>query len=68
MAIDTAVKRRLVAGVPCGPSVTPDSGQDATWRKSVAGTYPFTAAAVTVSPAPANTFPPDIVYRIHAPD
>lgn len=40
--IDTAEKRRAVAGVPfppLGPGVTPNAAKDAEWRRQAAGSY-----------------------------
>ena len=42
MAIDTAEKRRAVAGIafiPLGPNVTPNISKDVEWRQQVAWSY-----------------------------
>lgn len=48
MAIDTAEKRRSVAGipgVPFGPNVTPNASKDVEWRQQVAWSYSGIAPA-----------------------
>lgn len=48
MAIDTAAKRRSVAGLPFwlfGPGVTPDATPDSFWRQCVGWGYAGIAAA-----------------------
>lgn len=52
MAIDTALKRRAAAGTtfPLSVSVTPDSDKDATWRYTVAQTYPLVFSYVVLYP------------------
>lgn len=50
MAIDSAEKRKAVAGIPfwpLSPSVTPNSGKDAEWRQEAAHGYPWVAVAAT---------------------
>lgn len=47
MAIDSAEKRRAVAGIaahPMGPAVTPNASKDAEWRQQVAWSYSGIAA------------------------
>lgn len=49
MAIDTAERRRSVAGLPflpLGPGVTPDSNKDVGWRYQVAWNYSGVAVVV----------------------
>ena len=52
MAIDSAEKRRSVAGVACfplGPAVTPNSSKDAEWRQQSGWSYSgISATAVSV--------------------
>ena len=56
MAIDSAEKRKSVAGVGqgywIGPGVTPNSGQDQEWRQQVGYGYSGIAAASGVSVVP----------------
>jgi hypothetical protein len=52
MAIDTAEKRRSVAGVGFwvfGPAVTPNASKDAEWRQQAGWSYSGIAADVPVS-------------------
>ena len=62
MAIDTAAKRRGVAGIPFwlfGPGVTPDVAKDAFWRQSAGWGYGgilASAIVVVVVEAVANIF------------
>lgn len=68
MAIDSAVKRRAVAGVtfPLAVSVTPDNDEGETWRSSVGWTYYIEATALSI--AVKNALGPDLTTRYLGPD
>ncbi len=48
MAIDTAEKRRCVAGIPLGTGVTPNAVKDQEWRQEVGWGYCGILAAAAV--------------------
>jgi hypothetical protein len=55
MAIDSAEKRRAIAGIPSvpfGPNVTPDATPGQAWRQEVAWSYPgiLAGSPVVVTP------------------
>jgi hypothetical protein len=59
MAIDTAEKRRSVAGVGLvifGPAVTPTVGKDQEWRQQSAWSYSGILAESPVAADPAEFF------------
>lgn len=45
MAIDTAEKRRTIAGIPFGWGITPEVAKDSEWRRQVGWSYSIVAAA-----------------------
>ena len=65
MAIDSAEKRKSVAGIgahPMGPAATPNSGRDAEWRQEAGWGYPGISAA-SVSGYAAAADSPDAIGR-----
>jgi hypothetical protein len=70
MAIDTAEKRRSVAGVPflpLGVNVTPNLSKDQEWRQQAAWSYSGILATVTevIVPTPGIVFASDaLVHRV----
>ena len=63
MAIDTAAKRRSIAGVPFfmrGPGVTPTATPDGTWRQTVCYNYSGIAVGAPIVPPVVVAPPPAI--------
>lgn len=52
MAIDTADKRRSVAGVPLGTGITPDATNSLAWRQQVGWSY----SGIPAASPPVGTF------------
>ena len=68
MAIDTAEKRKSVAGIPfLIPSVTSSAAKDKEWRREAAWNYPFELAFVEPAPVIALGDVPTISYRSSVP-
>lgn len=59
MAIDSASKRKSVAGITVGWGITPDGTPGAEWRQQVAWTY---SGIATASPGD-NALPPRDIYE-----
>jgi hypothetical protein len=55
VAIDTAEKRRAVAGISVGWGITPNVAKDQQWRQEVGWSYPGILAASPTPPVPGGS-------------
>ena len=69
MAIDTAEKRRSVAGIagfPMGPAVTPNASPDQEWRQEVAWSYSGILADLPPVVVVSDTFPSGFTLGLYS--